>query len=358
MTVALVLCSQAGFGGAERRLLRAYAVMLREHEFTGCLFIQGDYSNFIDLINKLNLDISVFQHVVCQKSRIKLLCEVCKSDASVIHLLDISLTWSAIMLVEHWRRKKILLTISGLTASSGKLEDYRQNLAYWAWKHADHVDLLYPQFKENVLRFRGAKPLSCTPGTFTDLCVFQPAKKEKMLLFCAARLSAGKNPLMLVEALTDVAQDIRREGYRVVIAGRGYQEEQIKSKIHQAHLDDIVEMPGYIASQDYVVKAQVVFSLQTPNYPSQVVAEACASGCCVIATSCKEDPTTFLNPSFALFCDKNANSLAKTISYYLSLDEKQKSQLEKNARAHAEKYFNVENSAKYFGVIIENLLKR
>lgn len=41
MTVALVLCSQAGFGGAERRLLRAYAVMLREHEFTVAFLFKG-----------------------------------------------------------------------------------------------------------------------------------------------------------------------------------------------------------------------------------------------------------------------------------------------------------------------------
>lgn len=352
---ALVLCSKTGFGGAERRFLRIYSALNRQGNRYTILFQASRKPDALELMRKMEINPAEFREIKCFFNRRQLVAECIFGGYELLHFVDVSILWTAITILAKIVGIKTISTIASVFLGNGSASVKLKALAFVQWSCANHIDLLYPFYKDNITRYHNSQKITCTPGTFTDLQLFQPAHKEKILLFCAARLSSEKNPLLLVDALIRSAMEIRQKGYKVVIAGRDYYETLIKAKIQQAGIGDFTQTPGYVAPQEYIRKAQVVFSLQTPNYPSQVVAEACASGCCVIATKCTQDPPTFLNDSFTIFCDKDCNSLADAIRLFLSLDEDKKRELGQNARAHAEKHFSVENSVAYFQNIIENL---
>lgn len=354
---ALVLCSKTGFGGAERRLLRIYSEIAKRKGGVCVIFQSSPQVNTMQLMQQMGLDYSNFYSVKCFDTRWQLVNECLWGGYKILHLADSSLLWTLLAILARFRNIKTLETVASVYLAQRTCSMKFRCLSLLLWRVVDHIDLLYPQYQANVAKFCKASKLTCTPGTFTDLAFFHPQKKQRLLLFSAARLSEDKGPQILVDALKQIAGSIRQYGYQTIIIGKGYQENELWAEIRANHLEDIVQMLGYVSPQDYIPTAEVVFSLQRMNYPSQVVAEACASGCCVIAATNTLDPAEFLNASFACFCDRNPQSLAKAILRYIELPQEQKEELQKNARIHAEKYFSIEHSVNYFSNLLSKLMR-
>ena len=354
---ALVLCSKTGFGGAERRLLRVYSEIAKQQNGICVIFQSSPQVNTMELMQQMGLDYSDFYSVRCFDTRRQLVNECLTGGYKALHFVDSSLLWTLLVILARFQNIRTLETVASVYLAQRTGSMKFRCLSLLLWNVVDHIDLLYPQYASKVERVCKASKINCTPGTFTDLTLFHPEKKQKLLLFSAARLSEDKGPQILVAALKQIADSIRQYGYQAIIIGRGYQENELQTEIQANHLDDIVQMLGYVSPQDYIPTAEVVFSLQRMNYPSQVVAEACASGCCVIASKNALDPTEFLNESFARFCNRNPQSLAKVILAYLELPQEQKAELQKNARIHAEKYFSIEYSVNYFSGLLSKLTR-
>lgn len=97
------------------------------------------------------------------------------------------------------------------------------------------------------------------------------------MVYAAARLEDNKDPKLLLRAVNICKDDIRKNGYRVIVLGRGEHEEWMKSYIAENKLNDIVEMAGYQKTSEYLPFAEVFFSLQKERKLS--ITESCRSCC-------------------------------------------------------------------------------
>lgn len=352
---ALVITLENKSGGVQRRLLRVYQ-QIAQHRDGICLIMRkADDIDADSFFSFLKIDTSAFSSIQVVNTRFALVRACLKGKFSTIHFAGFGITIAGISLLGKLQGLKTIVSIENTYAAQDVLHGAARRISHITWKLADHIDLLYPFWKNSVLKYKSENNVTCTPGTFTDLRLFSPKHKEKLLVFCAARLDKIKGGQFLVPATIQIADILRDKGYKVILAGKGYQEEVLRKEIMDNKVDDVIQMVGYVAPQEYLPCAEVAFSLQESNYPSQVVAEAAASGCCLIATRDEENVPEFLNETFTLFCDRNADSLAEVMLRYINLEDEQKWELHKNARVHAEKFFNIQTSVAYFEDIIRQL---
>src|SRR5690606_16972126 len=105
------------------------------------------------------------------------------------------------------------------------------------------------------------RKISITPNSFTDLGRFVPKTKKKIMVFSAARLMKNKNPMLLINAVVLVQDFIREKGYKIIICGQGYEEDNLKKKVNEENLNDIIQYLGYVDTYPYITEAEVFFSL-------------------------------------------------------------------------------------------------
>lgn len=162
--------------------------------------------------------------------------------------------------------------------------------AWLIWERADIIDSLYAEFVKTVSR-RYQHKISISPCSFTDTEKFRPAAQKENLILFAGRLIEEKNPMLLVKALILLKQKMPHilDGWRVVILGDGFLEQELRNQIVQNELETVVSIERVHCTSEYMQVARIFVSLQrTENYPSQSLLEAMASGCAVIATDVGE----------------------------------------------------------------------
>lgn len=353
---ALVLCSKKGFGGAERRFLRIYNGIAKRKHGVCVIFQSSPQMDTLSLLRQMQIDTASFSSIQCCNTRRDIVRECLFGGYYSLHLIDASLLWMLLAILAKIRHIHVVNTIADFGLACRTVPIKFRFFSAVLWRFSNRVDLLYPQCRSIVERYCNKGSLTCTPGTFTDLQLFQPASKQKILLFSAARLDKWKNPGLMIEAISLIADKVRQAGYKAVITGRGYQEQELRARIREKSLEDIIHMPGYVSPQDYVPQAEVVLSLgQTACYPSQIIAEAAACGCAVIAKFFPDEPRNFLDKSFTLFCDMTPESLSQKILEYFEMPESKKQEMRCAARAHAEKFFRIDKSVNYFNAILDSL---
>lgn len=349
MRVALVFMLKDSLGGAERRLVRVFSEICKTYADFKCDLVLRNCNEetAIRLLKHADCDVDVFQSVRCFERPIDSILHILISPQyDIVHFFSGCRYNIVCQLLCKIRGKKNLYTVCGYGEAYNTFSESHMKLVRTQLKLADAVDVLYPSGETYIKSVAKDRLVRITPGTFTDLSVFTPEKKNKTMLFAAARLEETKNPMLLIEACALCKEQLRQYGYRIVILGKGVLEKKMKARIVEENISDIVEMVGYAQTSLYLPQAEVFFSLQRQeNYPSQSLAEAAACGCYCIITDVG-DSRYCANESFAAFVEEQPSVLAEAICNYLELVNKDN--IVYNARMFAEKNYTIDASKEYF----------
>lgn len=363
MNIAFVfgLKNIKSFGGAERRLSRIYNEICAENDDLKCdIVIRGcDINTASALFRKADCDVANINHIYAFGSRLKFLLYVFSlSKYKIIHFFDASKQNIALQLICKLSNKKSIYTICNYGEAYNCHAVKRMRKVKLQLRLADHVDLLYPSGIDFISRYVKKGRLTVTPGTFTDLELFIPQKKNRTIVYAAARLEDSKNPILFIESINEARDAICAAGYRVILLGQGKYEEYLQNYVKDHGLADIVNLAGYDQTSKYMPTANVFFSTQVlENYPSQSLAEAAACGCYAIITDVG-DSRRCADESFAAFVKPNKEALSQALVGYLEMGEHEKKAIVEKARAFAETHFSIEESKKYYLEILKKLNKR
>ena len=243
---------------------------------------------------------------------------------------------------------RTILTIAFTNYAYGWIDEKTKEKLVTLLNECDKIDVLYPAGKEYLHSISTNKDISITPGTFTNIDIFRREKKEKLVLFAAARLEKVKNAVLLINACNICKNFIRNLGYTIYICGKGFEEKYLNNKINEYGIEDIVKMIGYVKISDIMPKTEIFVSLSLEeNYPSQALAEATACGCAVICTDvgysrmCGEG-------IFIEYITNDSRMLAEKLVKFMKLSFEEKNIIEKSARAYAKIHYSISKSASYF----------
>lgn len=295
LSVALTLRGDMPFGGAERRLLRIFNEIGITHRVSvlvrACL--KTELQNRLDQAACCTDNFSEIRFSAPKDKIIGTLDslrQLMAINPDVIISFDAGPFNRVMVRWMHFLGKHVVLTIANDLYYDEAMKGTENQALRRLLQKADHIDLLYPR-QERYYRklLQGKTVLTVTPGTFTDLRLFQPGKKERLFVFIAARLEDYKNPRMVLEAAIKCAPMLRKRGYKVLICGKGWEEDALRQMIRERGVSDVVEMPGYVKPHEILPRANVLCATNLiNNYPSQTIAEAAACGCFLIATEVGE----------------------------------------------------------------------
>lgn len=357
--IAFHLYCDAPFGGAERRLLRAYSDVAKQVNVD--LIVREHTPGAFEANCKLSgITEDSFQEIRICSSRSNKIADIlalfyCLDRRYTNHVFfDFSRFNSmASRVIRNFSKAGVVFTSANCAyGMPGELlgpnceedsAEFEHLIRSSSW-----VDVLYPNQKALFESITGKENVSITPGTFTDLDLCRPGSKRKLVVFLSARLNEMKNPQLMIDAVKQCDSKIRESGYEVWICGKGSDYEFYHNQIKDSALDDIIQMPGYVKSDEILANAQAVCVLSAEeNYPSQVIAEGCACGCFIIATNVGNTSAIIEEP-FGTLVSCDANAIAQAICDYIELSEEEKAAIICDARNYAEKEFTLNKTVQYF----------
>ena len=347
--VALVLYSDTDFGGAERRLIRIYNELAKKNLCD--LLVRGceSLTLFKQRLEKADCDVSNINEIKCFKANMKCLSYIIlHGKYEVLQYIDICGFHQALAKIYKIRSKKTIFTVAYQNYAYGLIDDKTKKKLIKLLNASQNVDVLFPAGKKYFQEISSNSNITVTPGTFTNLDLFVPNYKEKIILFAAARLEKDKNAELLIEACNISQNKLRQYGYKVMICGQGFEEEFLRNLVDRYHISDIVNMPGYVKISEITPKAEVFVCIDlVDNYPSQTIAEAVACGCSLICTDvgysrkCGDE-------NFTVFVENDAEDLSEAINAIIQRSDKEKQKIVQAARNYAVSHYNIETSVNYF----------
>lgn len=353
---AFVLEMNDYIGGAERRLLRVYNNIAKEKKVD--VFVRGmrkkDFEKRIaqgDVELKNIENIHVYPRGKLQA--VRCLLNLYRNRYTTIHYFDYSAFNAFLAKMGRLFKTRTILTIANhyyfTIDNFGGTMKGRNSLI----KNSKCIDLLYPNMKKKVQEYASSKKIHITPGTYTDLDMFYPDKKENLILYAAARLTEDKGPVLLVKAIVLCAEQLRKNKYKVIILGQGGKEQELRQYVIKNKIDDIVEFKGYKNTHDYMPQSKVFMSLQIDNnYPSQSLAEAFACGCYAIVTDVGMT-RLMVEDSHADLVAGTPDDIADAMTRYMEIDDNLKKNVVCENRCFAEKKFDIKASIIYFKKLLD-----
>ncbi len=357
MRTALMIYAKDSFGGAERRLLRIYNEFANEGVLCDVIVYGCNENSIEKILEKADCSIKSFNAIYVFEKKIQSIKHIIHSSSyDIIHFVDTSsfnLLVAYICKIKHIR---ILFSICSYFIAKNLSPKSVRKITRRLLKISDHVDLLYPASYEYIHKMAGDK-VTITPGTFTDLSIFKPETKEKIIIFAAARLEDSKNPMLAILAAEQIQELLREQGYSVKLLGKDYDEDKLKKFIEEKKLSDIVKIIGYVKTSEVMPRAEVFLSLQKiENYPSQSLAEAAGCGCYVIVTDVG-DSRLSATEEFAEFIPSDAEKLSNAIRRFIEKSADEKLSIIKKSREYAERNYNIINSKEYFKSLLFKLVE-
>jgi len=343
-------------GGAERRITRIFNEIAAEKNID---FITMGKQTSIDKFFNENINTVNFNKtVVFKKSNVgmlKILFFLFSSKYNSIVYFDATRFTVLINFFALLLRKKVLIIIANPFAAYNMLKGKLNRYFNYCLKTSAHIDCLYPSAEQDLKTRFPKKNITTTPNSFTDLKRFTPKKKEKLFVFAAARLEKSKNPHLLIDAINIIQEKVRKEDYKIVICGGGFDKEQLIQKVKEDRTDDIISFVGNVKTIDFFPQAELFFSLQViENYPSQSLLEAISCGCYIIATDVGSTRAIADGIEFSTLVNNDKNELSNAILKYFEFSQEEKEACSKKARTFSENNFIIEPNIKYFSNIINN----
>lgn len=164
--------------------------------------------------------------------------------------------------------------------SSYKL--YEKMMMKYAVKRCDG---LVVQTKEIGKWYKNAKNKVVMPNAINKDIVFPKREKIEKRIVTVSRLEKQKNLPMLINAFKIFSQ--KHPDYKLEIYGKGSQEQKLKELVLKLHLNDKIELMGYVDDVSEKIVNAACFAL-TSNYegmPNALI-EAMCIGIPCIATDC------------------------------------------------------------------------
>jgi glycosyltransferase involved in cell wall biosynthesis len=151
------------------------------------------------------------------------------------------------------------------------------------------------------------------------------------------RLNRQKGFDLLLEAYA--RSGVRRDGYRLVILGEGPERAALEELAAKLGVADVVEMPGVVsAPEDWMEQAAVfVLASRFEGFPN-VLVEAMAMGCAVVAADCPSGPREIVShgENGLLVPVEDVPALSQAIASLVE-DDRLRDRLAKNAIAVRER---------------------
>lgn len=360
INVAFVFYLKDSLGGAERRIIRIYNELCTYYQHINCcIIVRGcEKETALSIFDKCDCNTESIGEIKAFKNNVGCLVHIVRNRKyDIVHYFDASRYNNCLQLVCGITNKRTIYSICSYAEAYNACSKKHMKWVHRQLKYANCVDLLNPLGEDKIIKHIKKAKLTITPGTFTDLNVFKPATKEKIMLYSAARLEESKNPMLLFRAINLCQRIIRTNEYKVIVLGKGEYEKILKDYIKDNGLSDILHMVGYRKVSEYMPVAKVFFSLQQlENYPSQSLAEATACGCYSIITDVG-DSRKCANDCFAKFIEAEPKYLASAIVEYIDMKETKKKNIIFEARRFAEEFYSIERSIEYFKKLVEGLVK-
>lgn len=255
-----------------------------------------------------------------------------------------------ILAARFFSEHRILLSVTTNT-SMRRFNSLRERWLFdIACRLSTKIDCLYPSASPLLQQSYPTKTVSTTPCPHIPLAIFAPIRKKRQITYIA-RWERIKNPELFIDAIELAADTIRREGYTVVMGGNAKNEaytREIKDRIAEKGLEDLIRTPGYVVSENYLPETEVFLSLQDfTNYPSQSLLEAISCGCYIIASDVG-DTRNIVESSFGVCHELRPRDVADAIIRYISKGNSEKKRIVVDAREYAERTFLMTDSVAYY----------
>ena len=344
-------------GGAERRLIRTFTFIENRNpsfSFTiGLLSLsqidekaaKKAYRAFTNLpIIFFHSGSEIFNHVKRAGYRV-----VCYTDCSYRCL--------PVLLGAKFGQKKRLMMCTDTMGSSQHLRPWlRQALYNLDIRLSDRIDCLYPGNTKLLQSKFKNKKITCTPCSFTDMDKYFPIYPKKKEIIFLGRLVDFKGITLFVNAMINIAEDIRQNGFQCYIYGHGELEEEIKNTITKNNCGDIIHCMGHIADSSEVLPQSMIFcSLQTlGNYPSQSMLEAMACGNYCIATN-TYDSYLLIEDGFGQLVEQSEKDLSDAVVKAMHFSDDEYHRIAEYAQVFLRNNHSIEISSDYFEGIFSEL---
>ncbi len=210
------------------------------------------------------------------------------------------------------RRPKVVFSLVSYPAFLERIPRTSRLVFEMFYRGADVIDSLYRNFMEICPRHR--RKTRVTPCSFTDYGRFFPeAGKEKWIVF-AGRLEQRKNPLLLLESIAGIADDLRQRQWKCFIFGKGELEGAVRNFISSNNISDIVAISSAPDISGILNRSSIFVSLQKlENYPSQSLLEAMAAGNAIVATDVGDTRRLVDGETGVLLQEQSAEVLAAVL---------------------------------------------
>jgi glycosyltransferase involved in cell wall biosynthesis len=235
---------------------------------------------------------------------------------------------------------------------------YRKYYSFnYALENCDLVDFLSPYVMEGVKKL-GVKltdeRIRISPCSFIDYTKCSVGEKRKMEIAFSSRLEPDKNPMLYLDAASELLK--KYPDIKFHLLGEGTLVKEIKEFIDKNNLKDKIIFQFHKNPPEILKETTIFISLQTgTNYPSQSVLEAMACGNSIIASN-RGDTKLFINEQNGILIDINKNRLVTAIEGMIINPGKARA-LGANARELVMKEHTIERYKDYFLGIIREAAK-
>ena len=256
-----------------------------------------------------------------------------------------------------FNKVKLIYSITSSYGSVGVPAKWIGNLSYKSiFKFSDIIEFLSEdiKFKYDKIGLKVSnKRLFIAPCSFIEIDDMFVGPKEKIIVSGAARYEKEKNIPLLIEVANFL---INEKGMKInfEILGPKRGSGDIIEKIHKYNLEEYIRLHYKNKPADSLSKSLIFLSLQDfNNYPSQLLMEAMACGCAIIATNVGET-YKLVDDKVGYLIDKNIKEISDKIISLLE-NEERTMKLGMKARRRIESKHNIQNYMNYITEIYDTV---
>jgi len=223
---------------------------------------------------------------------------------------------------------------------------------------SNKIDCLYPKETVQLRKRFPNKDVTATPCSLPNLEDWlersSRTKKENKMVF-AGRMIDEKNPMLLLNAINLVKEELVNSEFSILICGDGPLEEEVRTRVLSGGYGESVQFMGMQDMTKVLPQAKVFFSLQeNENYPSQSLLEAISCGCFCIATDCG-DTRRIVKDEFGILIPKDERKLGQAIIDCMSMSDEQYEMVGVVARNFAKQNFDPQKAVEHYEHICGDL---
>lgn len=334
-------------GGAERRLSRILNNVEKEgYEVDILLFnietkynSANSYRKFLKQTNMNLIEIKSYKQLIVHM--------ITKKYKAILYTDPYRASLPFIIMGVLTKADRILLNVTTYTSTLKFNSIMQKYLFHGVFLISNKVDVLYPSGYKILKNIYKDKKISLTPIPSTNIVDFQPNSKVKTIVFLGS-LEDIKNPLLFVDSIILIKEELREQKYKVLICGSGSLEKEIKKRVQTNELIDLITVMGQVDSERILPSANIFVSIQNfNNYPSQSLLEAISSGCYIVASN-EGDTKLLIKSEFGELVNLNKEEIAQGILKYLFLEDSKKIIALNSARDFALENFEEKNSVNHY----------